>query len=162
MEMRSVSILMCGIRSAYFPFGFRFNVFGNECFFPKCLQLCCNAVLVIMYFLAFVPIMDTANQQHHHHQLHDMTVSVNHAQASIATTCASSSAVVAIAMARPISPCNSSGSEADGSGGMGSNSTTAMRRMHFKSARNARNAQRGPNAVPKVTCSYKRQSVVLW
>lgn len=35
MEMRSVSILMCGIRSAYFPFGFRFNVFGNECFFSE-------------------------------------------------------------------------------------------------------------------------------
>lgn len=74
---------------------------------------------------------------------HGMTVSVNHAQVSIATTTsASSTAVVAIAMAHPSSPGHSSGSEADGVV-----SSTALRRMYFKSARNAK--ARGPS-VPKV------------
>lgn len=71
-----------------------------------------------------------------------MTVSVNNAQVSIATTSATSTAVVAIAMAHPSSPGHSSGSEADGVV-----SSTALRRMYFKSARNAKT--RGPS-VPKV------------
>lgn len=121
----------------------------------------------------------------------DMTVSVSHAQASIATACAGSSGsgihggsgMVAIAMARPQSPpaYNSSGSEADVGGGGGGavgggasssstasqvpSSTTAMRRMHFKSGRNSRTQQqqqRGP-AVPKVynNCSESMTFVVL-
>lgn len=73
-----------------------------------------------------------------------MTVSVTHAQVSIAsaTTSATGTAVVAITMARPPSPTNSSGSDTDAV-----MNSTALRRLYFKSARNSKN--RGPS-VPKV------------
>ena len=82
-----------------------------------------------------------------------MTLAVNHAQVSIAsaTTSATSTAVVAIAMGRPTSPCNSSGSENDTVPNNNS-SSTALRRLYFKSARNARS--KGPS-VPKVRVNHK-------
>lgn len=79
-----------------------------------------------------------------------MTVSVTHAQVSIAsaTTSATTTAVVAITMARPPSPANSSGSDTDAAV-----NSTALRRLYFKSTRSAKS--KGPT-VPKVLHVFKQ------
>lgn len=112
-----------------------------------------HVVIVVFHsvnFYYYITVQNVVSVTKHH----GMTVSVNHAQVSIATTSATSTAVVSIAMARPSSPGNSSGSEADGVV-----STTALRRMHFKSARNAKS--RGPS-VPKVLyyTEYKKNYTI--
>lgn len=73
-----------------------------------------------------------------------MTVSVSHAQVSIATSSVANPAVVAIAMIRPSSPGNSGGSDTEN---VAHSSSTALRRLYFKSARSSR--AKGPT-VPQV------------
>lgn len=80
-----------------------------------------------------------------------MTVSVTHAQVSIATATSSvtNPAVVAMAMIRPSSPGNSSSSDTEN---VAHSSSTALRRLYFKSARSSR--AKGPT-VPKVCMTKK-------
>lgn len=74
-----------------------------------------------------------------------MTVSVTHAQVSIATATSSvTNPAVVVAMIRPTSPGNSSSSDTEN---VAHSSSTALRRLYFKSARSSR--AKGP-AVPKV------------
>lgn len=79
-----------------------------------------------------------------------MTVSVTHAQVSIATSSVTNPAVVAMAMIRPSSPGNSSSSDTEN---VAHSSSSALRRLYFKSARSSR--AKGPT-VPKV-CILKLQ-----
>lgn len=77
-----------------------------------------------------------------------MTVSVTHAQ-QVSITTSPVSSVMALAMGRPSSPCNSTSSESTDP--IISTPTSALRRLYFKSGRNAK--VRTPT-VPKVCRNF--------